>query len=110
MHTTQSIPTSLRGIEAELERSAANILAEFAVDACEKFIGKEADGRLHLGYAIRRGNDFILIRKLYAPTEGGAVEASDERWTLEIDNRVVGDEYRSVADAMDAASIGGRAP
>ncbi|HZG78009.1 MAG TPA: DUF5634 family protein [Paenibacillus sp.] len=106
--TTQLSATTLPAIETELERSAVRILAEYAVDSCEKFIGKEPVDRLHVGYAIRRGNDFILIRKLYAASERGSVEALDERWTLEIDNKIVGGEYRTVEDALDAASIGGR--
>ncbi len=108
MTTTPTTSAALRAIETELERSADRILAQYAVDSCEKFIGREPGEGYHVGYAIRRGNDFILIRKLYSAHEGAAVPASNECWTLEIDNKVVGDGYASVEDALDAASIGGR--
>ena len=108
MTTSQTTPADLRAVEIELERSAERILAEYAVDSCEKFIGREPGEGHHVGYAVRRGNDFILIRRLHAAAEGTISPALNERWTLEIDNKVVGDGYRTVEDALDAASIGGR--
>ncbi|TLS49549.1 hypothetical protein FE782_24465 [Paenibacillus antri] len=105
MTTTHNASTPLQAIEDELERSAARIMADFAVDSCVAFVGKEKEDRLHAGYSVRRGNDFILIRRLHAATAAGGYRPVEDRWTLEIDNRVAGEGYPDVEAALDAAGI-----
>jgi hypothetical protein len=105
MTTTHNASTPLQTIEDELERFAARIMADYAVDSCVAFIGKEKEDRLHAGFSVRRGNDFILIRRLHTATAAGGYQPVEDRWTLEIDNRVAGDGYLDVDAALDAAGI-----
>jgi len=98
-------PAPLQTIESEIERHAKHILTEYLVDSCVKVVAEQAEGRMQIGYGIRRGNDFIVIRKPYRAVDETHYEATEERWTLEMDNKIIGDGFFEMEAALDAAGI-----
>jgi hypothetical protein len=105
MTKAPSPPIPLHVIEGDVERFAEHILTEYLVDSCVKIVAEEAEGRLQIGYGIRRGNDFIVIRMPYTANDEAKYAASDKRWTLEMDNKIIGEDYLELGDALDAAGI-----